>query len=996
VFEAAASFPERINSELYVPNVLEDPLELESRIVRWVHMVRSTKTTSPQWAREMHESDAAILDRFSDIGVPVAAGLRSVRLRDPDVLPEWAEAVVAFVAAQCGQEDVANSAPDEPGSMSLLSGFYRAASALLRTDFLDRFIRMVTMEARRGFAEDLVEQLVGVCTPCMQFEMQLLSAELSPAAWLDSPQIRSTPDEWTSRFERFPGLAFVIGTLCVNWRQNAVEVLTRLDEDGDRLAQLPFSIDSTDPLTEVRTSAGDRHNGGRSVALLRFGSGRGVVYKPKDLRHGVAMMKLLEFLNDQGAPLNLAVRDVLPRGEYGWEERIEPAPTNEPGGFNRFYRRLGMLTRLVQVLSGRDFWADNLLAEGEFPHFIDLECLYTPPTPLPTSLPATSRDLSERLERTALSTSILLMSWLPSPDMPGRDFGCLSHADELITEWGTPFPLPPYRPWNDQGLADPWEYAEEVVQGFRDMHDVLVRAQSQLLADDGPLMSFLEIPVRHILRSTPEYYQILRTSLHPFALINGTTRDTLLAALYSLPCSNDPSESGLAITNAEVDALRQLDVPTFMTETTSTSLFAPPGLEVRGHFKDSAEQHVRGGVTDLDAPGLEADVRLLRTAIDAARGGAEVPLHITCVPSALSVDEASEAADQIATLIRDARGAPLGIGRGWLGLFWNPMLDVWGVEPAGHDLCGGALGPAMFLGAHSSVTGASQSGAVCLETLDDILNDNRLPAAERSLPGLAGPGAVTYVASYAAEWLRQPHLAVMAGEVLFANDSQTEGHNSPFDQGFGLAELLLQCLRWRRFGNAASGAFDAMALRWANSLLQALSNHGTRRAASDRLAEWLPVEGDAIVLALATFLSHYPNEGFAPDVMRTIKAHRFDLAHRGGRMAAMAVSRLAEISGHSDYRLQAVDHQALGTRALLQRIEEAQLAAKYLGHTDALEESSRCLRIIIDRKAATGGWIPDRLADDGLNLSALDGTCALGLALLRYIRADVPALGIFE
>jgi lantibiotic modifying enzyme len=572
--------------------------------------------------------------------------------------------------------------------------------------------------------------------------------------------------------------------------------------------------------------------------------------------------------------------------------------------------------------------------------------------------------------------------------------------------------LAPYRPWNDQGVADPWEFADDIEQGYRDMHDLLVRGRTKLLAEDGPLMAFLDLPVRFIRRSTPEYYQILRTSLHPCALINGATRDALLAALFSVVFRNDPPAPGeLAITNGEVNALRQLDVPTFTTVTTSTSLFAGSSVDVPGHFQDTADRYVRRGIANLDGVGLETDVRFLRTAIDAARGGLEGPLHsnlslsVGSVPSALSVGEAAEAADRIAALVRDARETPLGIGRGWLGLSWSPIQDRWEIGLAGHDLCGGALGSVMFLAAHSSVRGNSQSASVCLETLDDLFNakalaglgnGNGLMAPESWQCGLAGPGAVAYVASYAAAWLAQPELAVAAGELWLATESETEGNDVHRDQPFGLAEVLLQFLRWRRFGNPSSSAMDAMALRWAHTLLKASGMRKASCAASERLADWFPVEADKIVLALATFLSQYPNQSLRADVERAIGAHRFDLNRRGGRLAAMVVSRLVGPSAPTGYRLPPVNRHAMGSRALLQRIEEAQLAAKYFGHGDAIDESSRCLRILIGRKAETGRWFPDRLADDSLNLSALDGTPALGLALLRHIQPDIPALGILE
>jgi hypothetical protein len=115
-------------------------------------------------------------------------------------------------------------------------------------------------------------------------------------------------------------------------------------------------------------------------------------------------------------------------------------PETATAGFRRFYRRLGMLTRLAQLLEGRDPWADNLLAIGDQPVLIDLECVLYPRVTPPPGI--RHRDLLETYDETVARSGIVVQPRVPRPNLPVRDLGCLLRAGEPPT--GTS--AFPYRP----------------------------------------------------------------------------------------------------------------------------------------------------------------------------------------------------------------------------------------------------------------------------------------------------------------------------------------------------------------------------------------------------------------------------------------------------------------------------------------------------------------------------------------------------------------------
>src|SRR5205807_6133473 len=124
-----------------------------------------------------------------------------------------------------------------------------------------------------------------------------------------------------------------------------------------------------------------------------------------------AFGKLVEFLNDSGASPRLLVHRILPRGDRAWEEFVTHRACRTPEEVERFYTRMGMTIRLLQLLEGRDFWLDNLVAHGEYPAFIDLETLLQPRVAATASLPS-EREAGRRLAESAVETGAITM---PTP-----------------------------------------------------------------------------------------------------------------------------------------------------------------------------------------------------------------------------------------------------------------------------------------------------------------------------------------------------------------------------------------------------------------------------------------------------------------------------------------------------------------------------------------------------------------------------------------------------
>ncbi|MFJ5923021.1 type 2 lanthipeptide synthetase LanM [Kitasatospora sp. NPDC092948] len=1040
VIAAAASFDERAAARddgqaLFTPDPTEDRRSRAAAVETWL-----SRAAGDQGAA------GVLLEHLAETGRPLGEGLRRVRLADPAKLPAWAYALAAFLRAQ----------PAEPatGPGALTAGFAAAADALLPTGPGGILGVPVADTARADLAKTLTVRLteVGHLTFCHEF--QLATGRPRATDWDAQGGLDASAAGWLARLERLPALAYLVGTVCRQWQEMYTEMFARLAADRGELVARMWQGAEPGSLTAVRGDAGDRHAQGRSVALLHFEHGAGVVYKPKDMRHATAFLGLVERLNSE-LSLDLPVRTVLVRsdrgddghaaslttdcsGDYGWEELVPSRPCADREGFARFYRRLGMTIRLVQLLEGRDLWADNLIADGEHPVLVDLECLLYPRVQAPPVLTAAQHDLLDELETTVVRTAMAFQSWTPAGRTEALDVGCLSRVGGLETAPGVPvLPLPPYRPVHDGQPADPWQYTAEVIDGYREMHAALYRLRGELADPEGPLSGFRGVWVRYIWRHTWDGYKILRASTSPLALDDGATRETVIAGALRGVVTARAGDAArgdlLEVVLAELDSFRSFDIPFFRSLTTSSSVFTADGREIPGHFRSTGWKRLQQRVAELDGFDLDTHVAVLSGCVDAARAGTEqapaaparlLPAAEPPTPGEL-LAEATALGDRI---LADRRPS------GWLGQSWYPGTRLRQIEAIAPDLVSGTLGIALLFAELWSATGEPRfhrAAHLLLSEAAEVIDpeqprafvfasDPRLAAGSPVPGGFAGPGAIIHGLARGGLLLGEPAFltaaqALVPGALKVAESvSDRPGRPrtaAPADVPIGAAGLLLNLLRLRR----AAGAGHADTDRAIRALAaRALDRLGDETPAFD-FRGLVPGGVDSIAAALARTVAEAPTLLADPEAVRArLRAHRFATDTRAGRLACLdtAVSLGADAVDGADLGALAPPVTgpalaALSGRALLSAATEALTAAEAgLVHTlpedteallpgpfyDGREAAAPMVRELITRHRLHGTWFPDRVIDDTVNLGALDGTVAVGLLLLRLHDASAAPL----
>ncbi|GGQ87074.1 hypothetical protein GCM10010195_48540 [Kitasatospora griseola] len=681
------------------------------------------------WQREF---DGRLDEWLADLGAD-RGRLRALLAEPADSLaarvaePDWS----AFVRRAVAAAPLAAVAADGPvpwadGFAAVLAPFTATALAALQADPDWRAADAVAelAELERDFERSLASRLVRIAGRTLVLELNVarvggaLRGESGAERFGDFVRQAGTRPRLAALVAEYPVLARLLAHCCEDAVAAWAELAGRFAADRAALVRELLGGEDPGPLVGVRTGAGDRHARGRAVAVLEFADGRRAVYKPRPLgvhRHWNELLRLLGESVPNAALRRLAVLD---RDGYGWLEFVEAEPCADRRGVERFYRRLGVQLALLHVLGGTDIHYENLIAAADQPVLVDLETLFHPEQgPAPGDDPA----------RRVLADSVHRISLLPFPLL--GEHGALD-VSGLGGDDGAPLPtsVPGWaeagtdrmrlvreqgrlrraanRPRLDGTDADPQEYTEALVAGFRAGYRALADTAYRLGAPEGPVESFAADTVRVVARPTRRYATMLEESTHPDALRDGLDRDRLLGLLWR-ESADDPRRRPLAA--AERVELWRGDVPLF-TAAVGDGRLHSDGRPCGPAPADSGLDRTRRRLAALDRTDLYDQEWIVRAALATRSAG---PGAAPAAPAGHSRPPVAPDPDRLLAAACDLADRILARAHGdrrrvnWLTL--EPITDrQWALMPQGAALDGGYLGTALFLAQLAALTGTAR------------------------------------------------------------------------------------------------------------------------------------------------------------------------------------------------------------------------------------------------------------------------------------------------
>jgi len=242
-------------------------------------------------------------------------------------------------------------------------------------------------------------------------------------------------------------------------------------------------------------------------------------------------------MNRNGFQPKLRIARVLPRKGYCWMEYIQPASCKNEAAARRFYRRMGGVIAAAHLLKAVDCHRDNLIASGEHPILVDVDALWH------VSALSKTQSHSDVLHRTgffptANPRSLQSRSSALGPGTAGK------HLPRL----------------GDKPLKAA-DYQREIARGFAKAWRCILGTRHRRAEFARRLRRIRSRERRWIYWATEKYAAIREASIQPKSLRSAVERDLLIRRL----CTRDIVSS--AVIDAEVRALKQLDIPYFVRRT---------------------------------------------------------------------------------------------------------------------------------------------------------------------------------------------------------------------------------------------------------------------------------------------------------------------------------------------------------------------------------------------------------------------------------------------
>lgn len=613
----------------------------------------------------------------------------------------------------------------------------------------------------------------------------LLKGDTSQERFESFVECLRQPNIALSILQEYPVLARQATTAVNHWVRFSLEFLRHLSVDWDDI-QATFSADQ-DPglLAEVNGNAGDIHRGGRSVMLLKFSSGFQLVYKPRSLAVDVHFQQYLNWLNQRSDRLFFRTIKVLDRSNYGWLEFVKTKDCTTKEEVQRFYERQGGYLALLYALQATDFHSENLIAAGEHPVLIDLESLFHP------TVGELDTSKASLLASDTMAYSVLGIGLLPNrigggDESEGIDVSGLGSKDGQMTLTEVPYweetgtdqmqlkrkkmemPTTQNRPTLNGNEVNLLDYTEEIINGFTNIYQLLIRYRDELLCADSPIAAFAQDEVRVIVRPTRLYGVLLNESFHPDFLRDALERDRHFDRLWYYvpykPCLK-------RVILAERQDLLQGDIPMFTTRPNSRDAWSSSGQCINKLLKEPSFDMVCRRLQQLSHQDMAQQLWFIRASLATVQldlDKVNFPSYPILEPQAIVDCEQLLAAaraigDRLDFLaIRGKEDAS------WIGLtFSDEPEPQWFLVSLGLDLYDGLPGIILFLAYLGAVTEEEGYTNLARAGLINIRSQiKELKANFKQIGAFGGWGGIIYTFTHLAILWNKPELLSEAEKVV--------------------------------------------------------------------------------------------------------------------------------------------------------------------------------------------------------------------------------------
>jgi type 2 lantibiotic biosynthesis protein LanM len=604
------------------------------------------------------------------------------------------------------------------------------------------------------------------------------TAEEPPRAVYEAFRSSLASDGGARFYRNYPVIQRLFALKVTQWKRSTRSIIKHVKQDKGALNQ-EFGIERTELVDHITVGLSDPHRGGRTVAILRFSSGKRVVYKPRGLSLESGFSRIISHLNRAIGSEVLRTFRMIDRREHGWCEFVEGSRLTGEDEIKEFFYRSGALLAVLYAIRATDCHFENVLCWSGFPVLIDLETLCHQDN----NLLFDSADIKG--VAAPFFHSVTRIGFLPAVRNDPDAMELSPLAPEAIE------PQHMSRMYEHQGtdlmrlaevsearaiptIVDPQHsvphdtIVRELKRGFTDSYVAIVSSKENLLENGDLLPSLRKEESRFVARNTQLYGWLSQKSLEFHLLRSGVDRSIELESLFRGALQGPKRVAWFKVAEAERKSLERLDIPHFTTRLSDRHIRSDGKIVARNVFERTPMELVTDRIQSMSVDDLNSQLALIEMLFAQKNPGPMVPRPVPPRGRPSTESAILAACDDVATRIWSHRVLQKDGSPTWLTL--HPLLKGgrYKVMPGGVGLYHGSAGIGLYYAAHFAGTGSESSkvrslaafgSALEADTVTALLDNGRIDIGE----GISG---IAYALIKGSDLLGDPELGRKGVELL--------------------------------------------------------------------------------------------------------------------------------------------------------------------------------------------------------------------------------------
>ncbi|MEH7152636.1 type 2 lanthipeptide synthetase LanM [Bacillus thuringiensis] len=429
-------------------------------------------------------------------------------------------------------------------------------------------------------------------------------------------------------FHRFPCLLRIISNEIRQLKKFILELLQRYTKDCAKIA-IQLLNNKNKKIQYVDFGLGDAHCDGRRTTKVIFEDDV-IIYKPRNASPDFFYKKLMDLWNQDVPQSKIKCAKGVFRDTYSWFEYIEYKKSTNQQQIRNFYKRLGIQMAFLYACSATDFHFENMIAHGEFPILIDLECLFQIPHNY-TYFPADQYDDVHSIIQNKITTSVYAVGLLPTSlggnnidisgigssgtiqsikKVPYMNVNAMKIEQKVVEFKNTS----KNRPVLEENSFDPSGYTAYILEGFK-------LGYTYIQENKGKLLKLIKkhkhnIHVRYLLKGTVNYASILNASVHPRLLHNYIDRELYIAKMCM---EYNTKNLNKEIAQDEYKSLMNGDIPYYSNQIASKHLIRCGTKMWKDFFNETPYEFVTKKIDNFCESDLEIQMDIIKCSMQLNR-----------------------------------------------------------------------------------------------------------------------------------------------------------------------------------------------------------------------------------------------------------------------------------------------------------------------------------------------------------------------------------------